>query len=125
MGAMIELSGVEKRYGAQAALDGVSLSVAAGEFVALVGGSGSGKTTLLKTINRLIAPTALLCLEHIQRTQLDQLDLCLVHLTFVIEEYRYSALGVSRILGDSADAAARAVLDATNRYLARLLPFPA
>jgi osmoprotectant transport system ATP-binding protein len=57
-GPLIELSDVEKRYGAQRALAGVSLSVAAGEFVALVGGSGSGKTTLLKTINRLIRPDA-------------------------------------------------------------------
>ena len=57
-GAAIELEGVEKRYGAQQALAGVSLSVTPGEFTALVGGSGSGKTTLLKTINRLIAPDA-------------------------------------------------------------------
>src|SRR4051794_10401608 len=57
-GPAIELSGVEKRYGAHAALAGVSLSVERGEFTALVGGSGSGKTTLLKTINRLVAPDA-------------------------------------------------------------------
>jgi osmoprotectant transport system ATP-binding protein len=57
-GPAIELSGVEKRYGGLAALAGVSLSVAAGEFTALVGGSGSGKTTLLKTINRLVMPDA-------------------------------------------------------------------
>jgi osmoprotectant transport system ATP-binding protein len=57
-GPLIELSDVEKRYGVQRALAGVSLSVTAGEFVALVGGSGSGKTTLLKTINRLIRPDA-------------------------------------------------------------------
>jgi osmoprotectant transport system ATP-binding protein len=55
-GPAIELSGIEKRYGALAALAGVSLSVAPGEFTALVGGSGSGKTTLLKTINRLVTP---------------------------------------------------------------------
>lgn len=55
-GPVIQLEGVGKRYGALAALQDVSLSVAAGEFVALVGGSGSGKTTLLKAINGLIRP---------------------------------------------------------------------
>ena len=37
-------------------LRGLSLSVARGSFVALVGRSGSGKTTLLKSINRLVTP---------------------------------------------------------------------
>jgi osmoprotectant transport system ATP-binding protein len=57
-GAAIELSQIEKRYGTLSALSDVSLSIAPGEFTALVGGSGSGKTTLLKTINRLVVPDA-------------------------------------------------------------------
>ena len=40
------------------ALAGVTLDVARGSFVALVGASGSGKSTLLKTVNRLVVPTA-------------------------------------------------------------------
>jgi osmoprotectant transport system ATP-binding protein len=55
---MIALQGVCKSFdgGRTRAVNDVSLSVARGGFVALVGGSGSGKTTLLKTINRLIVP---------------------------------------------------------------------
>jgi osmoprotectant transport system ATP-binding protein len=54
--ALVELSGLTKRHGDRIALDDVGLTVAAGEFVALVGPSGSGKTSLLKSINGLIAP---------------------------------------------------------------------
>ncbi len=39
-------------------LEGVSLTVARGEVVALVGRSGSGKTTLLRLVNRMFSPTA-------------------------------------------------------------------
>ncbi|MGP7795799.1 ATP-binding cassette domain-containing protein [Sphingomonas sp. CLY1604] len=49
---------VTKRFGDTLAVDGVSLGIDAGSFVALVGTSGSGKSTLLKTINRLIDPDA-------------------------------------------------------------------
>jgi osmoprotectant transport system ATP-binding protein len=53
----VTFNNVSKHYGAVTAVDGVSLEVAAGSFVALVGSSGSGKSTLLKTVNRLIEPS--------------------------------------------------------------------
>ena len=46
----IELRAVTKRFGAQAALDGVSLCIARGERVVVIGASGSGKTLLLKCV---------------------------------------------------------------------------
>ena len=55
---MIELSGLVKRYGGTTVVDGVSLSVAKGELLVLLGESGSGKTTTLKMVNRLVEPTA-------------------------------------------------------------------
>jgi len=55
---MIELRGLSKRYGDRFAVSELSLEVAKGELLVLLGGSGSGKTTTLKMINRLIEPTS-------------------------------------------------------------------
>lgn len=43
--------------GTQAALNGIDLTIGAGEFVAIVGQNGSGKTTLVKHLNGLLRPT--------------------------------------------------------------------
>jgi len=59
---MIELSDVRRVYpgpkGNVAALDGVSLAVAEGEFVAIRGRSGSGKSTLLLTMGGMVRPSS-------------------------------------------------------------------
>ena len=55
---MLVLDGVTQRFGDKTAVDKVSLSVARGEFVGVIGRSGAGKSTLLRMINRLREPTA-------------------------------------------------------------------
>ncbi len=59
---MIRLDDIEKVYPTDAgevrALDGVSLNVEAGEFIAIMGASGSGKSTMMNIIGLLDDPTA-------------------------------------------------------------------
>jgi sulfate transport system ATP-binding protein len=52
----IRIERVSKRFSDYPALDGVSLAIAGGEFIALLGPSGSGKTTLLRILAGLEIP---------------------------------------------------------------------
>ena len=58
--ASLELQDLSKRYASAgpAAVDSLSLTIAAGEICVLIGPSGCGKTTALKMINRLVEPTS-------------------------------------------------------------------
>src|SRR5512143_1417100 len=55
---VLELKDVEVSYGNIRALKGVSLRVADGELVTLIGSNGAGKSTTLKTISGLLRPKA-------------------------------------------------------------------
>jgi len=53
---LLNVDGVECRYGSVKVLEDVSLSVKGGDFVGILGPNGSGKTTLLKSISRSLKP---------------------------------------------------------------------
>ncbi len=55
---LLEINDLVARYGAVEALHGISLVVAEGEIVSLLGANGAGKSTTLKAISRVIAPSA-------------------------------------------------------------------
>jgi branched-chain amino acid transport system ATP-binding protein len=55
---MLEVRDLVTRYGAVEALRAVSLDVAEGEMVTLIGGNGAGKSTLLRTIAGLLVPSS-------------------------------------------------------------------
>ncbi len=71
-GPIIEVRGLEARYGDVCVLSDVSFSVKRGEVFVILGASGCGKTTLLKHMTGLMLPTAG-CVIH-DGTDLTQLD---------------------------------------------------
>jgi iron complex transport system ATP-binding protein len=53
---LLNVDGIECRYGSFKVLENVSFSVKGGDFVGILGPNGSGKTTLLKSISRTLKP---------------------------------------------------------------------
>jgi osmoprotectant transport system ATP-binding protein len=64
---VLRLVELGKRFGSTTVVDRLSLTIARGERLVLLGGSGSGKTTTLKMVNRLIEPDS-------GRVELDDAD---------------------------------------------------
>jgi ABC-2 type transport system ATP-binding protein len=56
--AVLQTSGLTRRFGDRVAVDAVGLSVDAGESFALLGPNGAGKTALLKMLTTLLPPTS-------------------------------------------------------------------
>ena len=58
MNPLLKVNDIQTSYGASQVLFGVSLTVAQGELVTLIGRNGMGKTTTVKTIMGVLKPTA-------------------------------------------------------------------
>ncbi len=56
--SVLEVKDIVVRYGRRGVIHGLSLSVADGEVVTLVGSNGAGKTTTLKSISGLLRPVS-------------------------------------------------------------------
>ena len=57
-GAGLEIEGLEVAYGRTAAVRGISVSVAQGQVVCLIGANGAGKTTTMRAVSGLVRPRA-------------------------------------------------------------------
>ncbi|MGB9632066.1 MAG: hypothetical protein ACPL8I_01940 [Chloroflexaceae bacterium] len=78
----------------------------------------------IEALNRAVGARGSFRLERLQRQPLGELDTFLTHLSFVLEGGFEALLGVSAVREDEATAAVRAVLDAANRRVERLLSDP-
>ena len=124
-GPAIDIDDLHKYFGSLEVLKGITMSVALGEVVCVIGPSGSGKSTLLRCVNRLEEPTSGRILvegEDICDPDTD-LDIIRTRIGMVFQQFNLfphlSVLGnltvaqrkVLKRSKDAAEAKARAVLD--------------
>ena len=94
----LELRDIGKVYPGVAALKGVSLSVAPGEVIGLVGENGAGKSTLMKVLGGVVAPTTgTIRVDGVERDAMTVTDAIAAGIAFVHQELN---------LFDNLDAAA-------------------
>ena len=120
MSALLELDGVVARMGAATVLDGVSLSIAAGEMVALCGPNGAGKSSAIRAalgLTALQGGTARLDGEDVRGLSERERGARAAylpqerHIAWNLPALEVAALGAPFLSGDAAMQRARAALD--------------
>jgi hypothetical protein len=79
-----------------------------------------GRATI-DALAQLVGTRGAFQIERVQRQPLGELEVCLAHVSLLVEEALETLLGISVVRGDATVAAARSVLDAVNRRLPSLL----
>ena len=74
MSALLQIESLDLFYGDAQALDGVSLEIAVGEIVAIVGANGAGKSSLIRVIHGIEKPAS----GHIRFDGLDKVHFFLI-----------------------------------------------
>ena len=112
--ALLEVHGLETAYGASQVLFGVSLEVARGEVVALLGRNGAGKTTTLSSIMGLVRPRAgTIRFDGNEIQGREPFEACRAGLGFVPENCRlFGGLTVA----ENFEAARRRARDGASRW---------
>jgi ABC-2 type transport system ATP-binding protein len=122
LGVAVEARGLTRRFGAQLALDAVSLRIAPGESFALLGANGAGKTTFIRLVTGFLLPSAGgVTVDGISPAlQPDQVH---ARLGFVMETSRlYPELrvrGFLRFMGGARGLAGASLTDAVDAALSR------
>jgi branched-chain amino acid transport system ATP-binding protein len=121
---MLEITDIHTFYGGAHILHGVSLKVAAGEVVALLGRNGAGKTTTIKSAIGLVRPASgRIAFAGTDTTQLASYKTCRLGLGYVPEERRiFTDLTVMENLEVGRRPAAGGLAPWTTERLFQLFP---
>jgi branched-chain amino acid transport system ATP-binding protein len=112
--ALLEVRGLETAYGDSQVLFGISLQVARGEVVALLGRNGAGKTTTLSSVMGLVAPRAgTIRFDGAEIRGCEPFEACRAGLGFVPENCRLFA-GLT--VAENFEAARRPARDGASRW---------
>ena len=119
---LLEVRGLETAYGASQVLFGISLDVARGEVVALLGRNGAGKTTTLSSIMGLVRPRAgTIRFDGTEIQGREPFEACRAGLGFVPENCRlFGGLTVAENFATATRPARDGALRWTDRKSTRL-----